>query len=294
MRQIPVLSCFDDAFLARFFFPFRSASASIASYIYLSAFGGRAPSFTRRLINVLFGLLVVKLSLPVVSNLFSKKQIMNGSFDKFRLINTYGAFGTVDEERMELIIEASDSYSGPWVEYSFKVKPGDVTRQPRWISPYHYRLDWQMWIASVAGGIDRSPWMYSFLLKLLQQDSEVLSLLDHDPWENLCQKPKYIRVDKYRYKFASRNNSNDSTTSDEDILPDQMLLVSEGNSTTVVDAVNSTILTDGEGNLTDVVKVSIESQTQKQQPYWEREKVGRYFPKQGLATEEMLQKLVHT
>jgi hypothetical protein len=52
-------------------------------------------------------------------------------------------------------------------EYNFKVKPGDAQRQPRFISPYHERLDWQMWIASQSGGIDRSPWLMSFLLKLL-------------------------------------------------------------------------------------------------------------------------------
>jgi len=32
-----------------------------------------------------------------------------------------------------------------WREYEFKVKPGSVKRRPRFISPYHYRLDWLMW-----------------------------------------------------------------------------------------------------------------------------------------------------
>merc|ERR1711957_1097373 len=66
--------------------------------------------------------------------------------------------------------------SGPWTEYQFKVKPGDVTRRPPWISPYHHRLDWQMWIA-FHGTIENSPWMLRFLLLLLQEDEEVLGLL---------------------------------------------------------------------------------------------------------------------
>jgi len=245
LTMIPVLSCFDDQFLARFFFPFRTASASVASYIYLSAFGGRIPSTIRRIVNMMYGILIVKLSIPVVNNLLSSKQIMNGSFDRFRLINSYGAFGTVSEKRIELVVEASESYSGPWVEYPFKIKPGNIYKRPRWISPYHYRLDWQMWIASVAGGIDRSPWMYSFLLKLLQQDEEVLGLLEYDPWkvgDNVGKVPKYIRVDKYLYKFSTSTNS------------------------TITEA------------------------TSKQ--YWEREKVGRYFPRQGIASVDSLQEVV--
>jgi len=84
---------------------------------------------------------------------------MNGTFDKLRLCSTYGAFGMMAERREELIIESSTNIEGPWKEYNFKVKPGDAQRRPRFISPYHERLDWQMWIASQSGGIDRSPWL---------------------------------------------------------------------------------------------------------------------------------------
>ena len=90
----------------------------------------------------------------------------NGSFDKLRLCGTYGAFGVVSEQREELIIESASNVTGPWKEYHFKVKPGDVHRRPRWISPYHHRIDWQMWIAAVSGNIERSPWLYSLLFKV--------------------------------------------------------------------------------------------------------------------------------
>ena len=45
------------------------------------------------------GLLLAKLSVQTVINLLGNtggRQIMNGSFDKFRLVNTYGAFGYVN------------------------------------------------------------------------------------------------------------------------------------------------------------------------------------------------------
>jgi hypothetical protein len=101
---------------------------------------------------------------------------MNSSFDPLRLVNTYGAFGTVNEERKQFIVSAACDMEGPWRKYHFKSKPGDVTRKPKCISPYHYRLDWQFWIASSLGNINRSPWIYTFLLKLLEQDPDVLGM----------------------------------------------------------------------------------------------------------------------
>lgn len=38
--------------------------------------------------------------------------------------------------------------------------------------------------------------------RLLQQDPEVTSLLQHDPFKK--EKPNYIRIEKYRYKFCKR------------------------------------------------------------------------------------------
>lgn len=161
---------------------------------------------------------------------------MNASFDPLRLVNTYGAFGTVEEDRIELIIEAAEDYNGPWKEYQFKVKPGDIKRRPRFISPYHYRLDWLMWIASCGRSIESSPWMHSLLLKLLEEDKEVRNLLHEDPFDssNSNSKPKYIRVEKYLYKF---NKSRD-------------------------------------GN------------------YWTRERKGKFFPKQGVCSKEVLEEKV--
>ena len=42
-----------------------------------------------------FAAVVAVLSWWPVKNLFSESQVMNGSFDKLHLVNTYGAFGRV-------------------------------------------------------------------------------------------------------------------------------------------------------------------------------------------------------
>ena len=61
---------------------------------------------------VVDGILLVTiagLSWPVIANLLQLdgRQVMNGSFDNFRLVNTYGAFGSVGEARFEPIVSVS-------------------------------------------------------------------------------------------------------------------------------------------------------------------------------------------
>lgn len=193
LTMVPAIMCLDDAFVGGLFSkPFQKKAALVASNSQLF--------FSRRVVSWLFLGLIAQLSIPVVRNLLAKRQVMNASFDPLRLVNTYGAFGTVNENRDEFIISSSSDLEN-WKEYEFKVKPGNVYKHPRFISPYHYRLDWQMWIAAVCRSLDRSPWIFKFLLKLLQQDEGVLSLLEGDPWKDSTENPRYIRIDMYRYKF---------------------------------------------------------------------------------------------
>eukprot|EP00494_Astrolonche_serrata_P025185 UN25446 len=37
-----------------------------------------------------------------------------------------------------------------WHEIEFANLPGDVYQRPKFNSPYHYRLDWQIWIRTTA------------------------------------------------------------------------------------------------------------------------------------------------
>lgn len=47
----------------------------------------------RQVVNVSLGILIGCLSVPVLVNLLSPRQVMNTSFDPLRIVNTYGAFG---------------------------------------------------------------------------------------------------------------------------------------------------------------------------------------------------------
>ena len=59
------------------------------SLLYPSSIG----YYIRQASSVFLGLLLAYLSVPVVQNLFSTRQMMNTSFDSLRIVNTYGAFG---------------------------------------------------------------------------------------------------------------------------------------------------------------------------------------------------------
>lgn len=60
---------------------------------------------------------------------------------------------SVTKERTEVIIEGTHDVNPGgsaiiWEELQFNCKPGNVSRRPCIISPYHYRLDWLMWFAA--------------------------------------------------------------------------------------------------------------------------------------------------
>jgi hypothetical protein len=148
-------------------------------------------------------LVVAVLSVGPVRNLLSSDQRMNTSFDPLRLVNSYGAFGSVTRVRRELVVEATDAM-GPdpvWQEYEFRGKPGDVTRRPRQWAPYHLRLDWLMWFVALSPAYGR-PWLTPFLGKLLAADPATLQLLRSAPLG--ADRPAAVRVLLYRYRFTTR------------------------------------------------------------------------------------------
>lgn len=149
-------------------------------------------------------LLVVALSWPSLRNLFfSRRQLMNASFNRWQLANAYGAFGTVTKTRDEIVVEGTlddDPEHGAWVEYEFPGKPGHPKRVPGQFAPYHLRLDWLMWFLALGTPVDE--WFVPFLHRLLEADRATLRLLRRDPFDGA--RPTYVRAVTYRYRFATR------------------------------------------------------------------------------------------
>lgn len=199
---IPALACFDDTFWCRVLPRFITERADGA------AKNGTGSSEWQAIAAFTFTFIVAYLSLiGPVPNLLSSQQAMNTSFDRLHLVNTYGAFGTVGRERYEIIFEGTSdpipADLSDWKPYEFKVKPGDISRRPAIITPYHYRLDWQIWFAAMATP-NEYPWTVHFQWKLLNNDPGTLSLLANNPFPD--EPPKFVRAVRYRYRYAPLGN----------------------------------------------------------------------------------------
>jgi Lipase maturation factor len=193
---IPALACFDDAFWAKLLPKPLVRKAGIAKD---NAEPSRPMTITAWVVTILIGLL----SIQPVFNLLSPNQIMNTSYDPLDLVNTYGAFGSVGQERLNLVFEGTmDSIptdQAHWVEYSYKGLPVALDKRPPEVAPYQLRLDWQLWFASMSTP-DEYPWTLTLVAKLLHNDPLATGLFAANPFPN--KPPLYIRAILYHYHFA--------------------------------------------------------------------------------------------
>jgi hypothetical protein len=194
------LACFDDAALGPLF-PRRVREHVQA--LSRTAVVSRAHRWTVGALSL--GIAVLSVG-PTV-NLLSPAQAMNTSFEPLMLVNTYGAFGSVSRERFEIVIEgaAGEGDQAPeddaaWRAYELPCKPGAVTRAPCLITPYHLRLDWQMWFAAMSRA-DSEPWFVNLVRKLLEGEPRILGLFAENPFPD--RPPRWIRARYYRYRFTT-------------------------------------------------------------------------------------------
>ena len=64
--------------------------------------------------------------------------------------------------------DASVSFDGRRVLLAGKAKPGDLSRRPPQIAPYHLRIDWLMWFAALSPRYAEG-WFVPFALRLLDK-----------------------------------------------------------------------------------------------------------------------------
>ncbi|XP_008631826.1 PREDICTED: lipase maturation factor 1 [Corvus brachyrhynchos] len=205
LTMVPSIACFDDASLGLLF---GSRLRERVVRMQLPGPEGERLSLgscVRRVLNISLGLLIIYLSIPVVLNLLNSRQVMNTSFNPLRIVNTYGAFGSITKERTEVILQGTASLdpndpTAVWEEFEFKCKPGDLRRRPCLISPYHYRLDWLMWFAAFQT-YEQNEWIIHLAGKLLAQEEETLSLLATNPFAGR-DPPRWIRGEHFKYKFS--------------------------------------------------------------------------------------------
>jgi len=198
---VPALACFDDGFWARILPSSLVRRAEAAA--------GRAEvSKPMQTTAWVVTAVVAVLSIQPALNIISPGQIMNTSFDPLDLVNTYGAFGSVGRERMNVVFEGTldenPSEQTHWKPYLYKGLPVALDQRPPQVAPYQLRLDWQMWFAAMASPA-QYPWTLNLVSKLLHNDPQALGLFAQNPFPN--QPPRYIRAVRYRYTFAKPGNA---------------------------------------------------------------------------------------
>ncbi len=197
---VPALACFDDGFWRKVLpRPLVRRADRAAS----GAATSRPMLVTAWIVTGIIALLSIRPAL----NLLSPGQVMNTSFDALELVNTYGAFGTVGQERMNVVFEGTadertDS-SAAWKPYIYKGLPVLLDQRPPQIAPYQLRLDWQMWFAAMSSA-DEYPWTLHLVWKLLHNDNGAIHLFAGNPFPG--KPPRYIRAVLYRYRFAPPGN----------------------------------------------------------------------------------------
>ena len=154
----------------------------------------------------------IALSIQPVMNLFSRNQLMNFNYNRYHLVGTYGAFGSVGKKRYEIILEGTtDRVPTPatqWKEYAFKAKPGDLKRTPPQVAPYHLRLDWLVWFLPFGVIVTKQGihvrgydlWFIRFVQKLLVNDAALLALMGPNPFPDAP--PAAIRAQFYEYRYT--------------------------------------------------------------------------------------------
>ncbi|MBX0289086.1 lipase maturation factor family protein [Hymenobacter sp. HSC-4F20] len=197
---VPALACFDDSFWARVLPQALVRRAAVAAE---QAEESKPMRTTAWVVTAILALLSIQPALNIVS----PGQIMNTSFDPLDLVNTYGAFGTVGQQRLNVVFEGTTdenpSDQANWQPYLYKGLPVALDQRPSQIAPYQLRLDWQMWFASMSSP-EQYPWTLHLVWKLLHNDPGAVGLFAHSPFPN--QPPRFIRAVRYRYWFAEPGN----------------------------------------------------------------------------------------
>ena len=197
LTVVPALACLDDGVFRRTAAPARRKRSALRWLADLAVVG-----------------VVGWLSRPVVANLLQtsgRGQVMNASFDPWRLVNTYGAFGSVGERRYEPVVSLSPDGGATWTELEFPCKPGDVARRPCFSAPYHHRLDWNIWFIGFKPHQQmlrgREQWLYAFLAKLLDGDALARSLLAPASRDDAARlgggADARAKVDMYHYEMRA-------------------------------------------------------------------------------------------
>ncbi len=124
-------------------------------------------------------------------------QVLN-YIERWSLANKYHVFPTVNQQRIELIIEGTVD-GQTWLPYKFKYKPGELNKPLYVVIPHQPRLDWMVWFVPLHPEFEF--WFENFLGALLDNSPSVTALLEHNPFSQTP--PVAVRVQAFEYRFTN-------------------------------------------------------------------------------------------
>lgn len=165
------------------------------------------PGWLATLVASVLAVLIVPATLAMMWSTFSRQPLPAFSEPVTRLlvqwhiVNSYHVFPNMTTKRPEVIVEGSDD-GHDWRAYDFRYKPGDPSRQPRFIIPHQPRLDWMMWFAAIGHpGTRTTYWFPDFMVRLLEGSPPVLALLADNPFPE--RPPRLVRARLEDYRFTT-------------------------------------------------------------------------------------------
>eukprot|EP00435_Cladocopium_sp_Y103_P017461 s2842_g4.t1 len=138
-----------------------------------------------------------------------------------------GVFGFINQHRVQVVLQythdPTPSAASQWMPLDFKCLPGSLERRPCFMSPYHYRLDWETWIR-VTASLEQlwtrkvpsevyhqqlPEFLQALVMKILNGDDDAAGLMGV-PLSELYkggEAPTAISIDFASYTFTKKNSS---------------------------------------------------------------------------------------
>lgn len=149
----------------------------------------------------------------------------------FYLGNHYGLFAHMTKERNEIIIQIAhsnrstvhskdekDMKNVEWDILDFPFKPDDIFKPPKTVRPFFHmpRLDWMMWFQAFRPLPSYyQKWLWNFLISVLEQNEDVLSLLTEKTRKDLNRHWFYVQRMKEMQESKGNKDGTDKKSEDE-------------------------------------------------------------------------------
>lgn len=126
---------------------------------------------------------------------------------RLHLVNAYGAFPNMTEDRPEVLFEGSmDGHT--WIPYVLRYKTHALDENQRYTAHHMPRLDGQLWFSAHRCHCQNARWYLHFMTRLLEGQPEVLQLLGDNPFPQ--GPPAFIRSSLWAYTFTTPEERSDT------------------------------------------------------------------------------------